>query len=289
MNVSNVGFIGLGQIGAPMAARLAGAYTLVTFDLDPHAGAEVGGAQRVERAGQLATLTDVICLSLPNGDASEQVVSELVSVPDPRATLIIELSTIGPDAAQRCAQLAEARGWRYVDAPVSGGVRGAVNGSLSVMAAGRAADIAASMPVLEHIASEPFVMGERPGLGQVMKLTNNAIALAVLPITSEALTFGAAYGLDVEQMIDVINASSGRTQRSEGMFPTSILTRTFDHGAPGETTRKDVSLFVAEARRVNSPVDIGEVVEKIYERFVEAHPRTDYSYLHEFVMTLRKS
>ncbi|MQA92777.1 MAG: NAD-binding protein, partial [Gemmatimonas sp.] len=224
----------------------------------------------------------------PNGDASEQVISALVDVPDPRARLIIELSTIGPRAAERCGELADAAGWRYVDAPVSGGVRGAVTGELSVMVAGRAADVAASMPVLQHIASKPFVMGERPGLGQVMKLANNAIALAVLPITSEALTFGAAYGLGIEEMIDVINASSGRTQRSEGMFPTSIIPRTFDHGAHGETTRKDVSLYVEEARRVESPIDIGEVVKQIYESFVETHPATDYSYLHEFVMNLRK-
>lgn len=281
-----VGFVGLGMLGSPIAARIAEKFPTVAYDI-ADGGNALSGVERTPRLEDLATRADVICLSLPHGDASTDVVTTLTSVSERRARRILELSTIGPSAAERCAVTAVEAGWGYVDAPVSGGVRPAALGQLSMMVAGAQHEVEASMPIFQQVADKRFVIGEQPGLGQAMKLTNNAIALSVLPITSEALAFGASFGLDLQVMLDVINVSSGRTQRSEVMFPTSIVPGTFDYGARGEITRKDVDLFVEEARQVGSPVMISEVVAELYHRFVEEHPNTDYSYLHRYIGELR--
>lgn len=278
-----VGFIGLGQIGAPMAGRVAERFPVVAFDADRDALERLDEAERAESAADVARRSDLVCLSLPSGAISERVVAELVATPEPRAGVIVEMSTVGPDAVRRCAALAEKAGWVVLDAPVSGGVRVAGSGGLSIMASGDPGALDRVTPVLRQIAGQVFVMGDEPGLGQVMKLTNNVIALSALPITSEALTFGEAHGLTLQAMIDVINASSGRTQRSEHMFPEVIIPETFQYGAVGEITQKDVSLFVAEASRVGSPVRIASTVRDLYSEFVAAHPRTDYSRLHTFV------
>lgn len=282
-NAATVGFVGLGHIGEPMAANVALGYPLVAYDLAPQAGANLADAPRAQDLEELARGCDLVLLSLPTGEASWQVVQDLATVRAPRARMIVELSTIGPTWAERCHGHARAAGWRYVDAPVSGGRAGAIAGTLSTMVAGADEDLSRALPVLRQFASSVFVIGDRAGLGQVMKLTNNAIALAVLPVTSEALHFGASYGLELDAMVNVINASSGRTQRSEVMFPTSIVTGRYDHGAVGEITHKDLALYVAEARRTGTPAPIGTVVSELYGSFVKAHPRTDYSYLHEFL------
>lgn len=270
-----------------MAARLSQKFRTVVYDVRGDAGDSLRNAHRVANLHEVATLSDVVCLSLPSGSASTETVENLVSEGSSPARMIIELSTIGPSVAEHCASVANDSGWRYIDAPVSGGVRPAATGQLAAMVAGATEDVDAAMPVIDQIADKRFVIGTRPGLGQVMKLVNNAIALAALPLTSEALTFGASYDLDMQAMLDVINASSGRTQRSEIMFPTSIVTGTFDYGARGEITRKDVGLFVEEARQAGSPVMISQVVERLYQEFVEKYPNTDYSYLHKYIEELR--
>ncbi len=281
-----VGFVGLGSIGAPMASRVAQRFDVVAFDVDPGRAAGRDDLTLASDLGEVATASDLVCLSLPTAEASIDVVERLVGVGDARARVIVELSTVGPGAVETCAQIAHDSAWRLVDAPVSGGIRRAATGELATMVSGQAEDIEFAMPVLKQIAQQVFVMGERPGLGQVMKLANNIIALSALPITSEAISFGGSHGLDPQAMIDVINASTGRTQRSEVMFPTSIIPQTFDYGAYGEITQKDVALFVEAARQAGTSVHIAEEVEQLYDAFVAAHPRTDYSYLHRYIEEL---
>lgn len=282
-NTPTIGFVGLGHIGEPMAARIAPAYPLVVYDLDPRSGADLADVPRVSDLRDLVRTCDLLFLSLPDGEASWQVVQAVTAVHDARAGAVVELSTVGPSWAQRCHRHASDAGWRYVDAPVSGGRSGALAGTLTTMVACPDQERTAVLPVLRRFAEHVFVVGDHAGLGQVMKLTNNAIALSVLPLTSEALTFGESYGLSLHAMLDIINASSGRTQRSEGMFRTSIASGRFDHGASGEITHKDMALYVEEARRAGTHPAIGAAVAALYGTFVEQHPGTDYSYLHEFV------
>lgn len=282
-----IGFVGLGQIGGAMAMRLAASHDVLAYDVNPDAHLRIP-AVTAASMDVLANRCELILLSLPNGAASLSAINRLGPCPHDGRGLVINLSTIGPSAAADCAATTAVSGWRYLDAPVSGGVRAAIDGSLSVMLAGSAADIGLAGPIVGRLADKSFVVGPTPGLGQAMKLVNNAIALAVLPLTSEALTFGTSHGLGLGEMLDVINASSGRTQRSEGMFLSSIVTGTFDHGATGEITRKDMELFVDEAVRAGSPTRIAEVVSTIYGEFVEGNPQTDYSFLHDHIARSRR-
>lgn len=279
-----VGFVGLGQMGGTIAVRISERFHVVAHDTDPATLAARPSLHPAADLADLARSADIVCLCLPSADVCQAVATELFAVPDTRARVLIELSTIGPEPVQRTAAAAVAAGWALVDAPVSGGVRAAPGGELTVMAAADDAALSRARPVLEQLARKVFVMGDRPGLGQVMKLTNNVIALSALPLTSEALSMGATHGLGLEDMIEVINASSGRTQRSEFMFPETILPERYDYGAVGEITYKDVSLFVAEATRVGSPTTISSLVQRLYGDFVAHHPQTDYSYLHQHVL-----
>lgn len=278
-----VGFIGLGHMGGAMAMRLTESYDVLAHDLDARA-AERFPQLVASRPDVIARECDLVLLSLPDGAASRAAIAGLGPCAHAGPGIVVDLSTIGPTAAVASAQEAARAGWSYLDAPVSGGVANAIRGTLSVMLAGSDEQLAIAGPVLARLADKPFVVGSEPGLGQAMKLVNNAIALAVLPLTSEAIALGLAHGLDLELMLGVINASSGRTQRSEGMFLSSILTGTFDHGATGEITKKDMELVVDEAMRVGTPIRIAEIVSSIYGEFVEAHPRTDYSFLHDHIV-----
>jgi 3-hydroxyisobutyrate dehydrogenase-like beta-hydroxyacid dehydrogenase len=283
---TRIGFVGLGQIGGAMALRLSRSVDVLARDADPDAHRRLPQLQTAT-AEEITRECGIVFLSLPNGTACRLAIADLGARDDDTPGLIVDLSTIGPTAAEACAEDAAKLGWRYLDAPVSGGVSAATQGALSIMLAGAPEDIALAGPIVARIADKPFIVGDTPGLGQAMKLVNNAIALSVLPLTSEALTFGVAHGLELSEMLDVINASSGRTQRSEGMFLSSIVTGSFDHGATGEITKKDMELFVEEASQVGSPIRIADVVSNIYGEFVEAHPKTDYSFLHDHIARSR--
>lgn len=270
-------------MGSPIASRLTANFRVRAFDLDEERLRQHEDLEHADGVEDLARSSEVICLCLPTGSASRYAVDEICSTNPRRARVIVEMSTIGPGLLKESAVRAAEAGMNLVDAPVSGGVRNAAAGRLSVMASGAPEAIELVRPILDRVATQVFVMGDQPGLGQVMKLTNNIIALSVLPITSEALAFGSAHGLSTEQMIDVINASSGRTQRSEVVFPNSIIPETYDHGATGEIVKKDVGLFVEAAKQSGSSTRVAEVVDRLYDDFIRDHPTTDYSYVHKYI------
>lgn len=278
-----VGIVGLGQMGGPIATCVAAAFPVLAFDLDPEAIRRVEHARPAASLAEIATRSDLILLCLPSAAACQAVVAELAAVPDVRARIVVDLSTVGPEVVIDGAAALAAVGTTLIDAPVSGGVRAALRGELAVMAAGDAEAIETARPVLDAFSSKVVVVGDRPGLAQVMKLANNIIALGVLPLMAEAVALGLRHGLDLSPMVEVINASSGRTQRSEFMYPDFIIPGTFTYGATGEITLKDVSLFLKAAEAAGTPTRLATVVVDHYRRFTEAHPQTDYSYLHEFV------
>lgn len=278
-----VGFVGLGSMGLPLAERISLEYELRAYDTDRARVALLGAAEAGESVSDIARTSDVVCLCLPSKQASQSVVKALAATTGLRVRIVVEMSTLGPTCVKENAHVLDAAGIKLVDAPVSGGVAAAAEGRLAAMVAGDRESVETVKPILDQVAANIFPMGEEPGLGQVMKLTNNIIALSVLPLTSEALLLGLSHGLEIQRMIDVINASSGRTQRSEVVFPRSIIPETFDHGATGEIAGKDVNLFVEAAEEAHSPMRIAPIVNSLYQAFVERHPQTDYSYLHRFI------
>lgn len=284
MSVASLGFIGLGSIGAPMAGRLVGAdYTVVGFDAAGTRERLPEGASEAGSVEEVASRARTIFLSLPDGDASKAVCSVIAHATGSEVQTVVDLSTIGLPAARECARILKEAEIAYADAPVSGGVPGAREGSLAVMVGADAATFEKIRPLLGPIGKNCFHMGEKPGDGQAMKLLNNFLSATALAATSEAVLSGERLGLDIEQMIEVINASTGRNTASTGKFPKSIIPRTYDYGFASMLMSKDVELYLENAKISGTPHGIGEVVARTWRDVVWNHPESDCTYLYKYL------
>lgn len=172
-----------------------------------------------------------------------------------------------------------------IDAPVSGGLKGARNGTLAVMVSGPKAAFETARPVIENFG-RIFFMGEVQGSAQTMKLANNLLAAAALAISSEAVVMGVKAGLDPKVMIDVINASSGRNSATEDKFPKSVLPRTFDFGFATGLSFKDVRLCVDEAEAMGVPMVVGSAVRQLLSVTNQLYgPESDFTCMVKTVET----
>lgn len=242
------GFIGLGHMGGAMARRLlAAGHPLVVFDLDPAARSALvaHGAVAAASARAVADAASVVFLCLPSLEATREVALQLQGGQALR--VVVETSTVGPASVRALAQAMAAGGVAVVDAPVSGGPRGAEAGTLSLMHAGAPQAVAQVLPHLRAIAGRLFDVGAQPGLAQVCKLVNNAISAAGMVAACEATVLGVKAGLDAGTLLAAINAGSGRNAATLDKFPKSILTGSFDFGGPMGLMLKDLSLFIEEA------------------------------------------
>lgn len=281
-----VGFIGLGLIGAPMAVTMAEGLETIGYDVARKPGDVLGKVRIVADIAALVAASDIVCLSLPSAKVSENVTRAIADAKPRRATTVVELSTIGMKAVEACHAIAAQAGLRYVDAPVSGGVARAATGKLSIMAAGSDDALASARPALEQISARIFVMGEKPGLGQAMKVANNIIGATSLAVTSEAVVFGTRLGLDMAKMIEVINASTGRTEPSEVKFPNSIIPRTFKQGARSAIMRKDVQLYMDDAKATGMPTFISAATDRLWGAFNDTGPDNDFSLIYKYIEDL---
>jgi 3-hydroxyisobutyrate dehydrogenase-like beta-hydroxyacid dehydrogenase len=236
-----VGFVGLGQMGAPMAINMAAAYPVLVFDIDQSNVAPVieGGGLCAQSLADFAE-APIIFLSLPNGNVVESVISGAGGFHEhaKAGTIIVDLSTIEYDRTLALAERLRKRDISFVDAPVSGMQARAEQGTLTIMCGGESADIEQLHPYFGRIASKVLHMGPT-GSGQLTKLINqllfdiNAAALAeILPIASKL-------GLDPEKVGEVVNSGTGRSYASEFFVP-HILENTFDQGYPLENAYKDL-------------------------------------------------
>ena len=254
--MAELGFIGLGIMGSRMAARLiAAGHTLVVHDVNEAAVAELvaKGANAARSAAEVASRSDVVLLSLPKPDVVEAVLTGSNGVIEgTRARMVIDTSTTGSQVIARAAPLLAAKGMTLIDAPVSGGVPGAANGTLTVMVGGDPATFAAMRPILEVIGKTVMHMGDAPGLGQAMKLVNNMLSAAGTLAAMEVMVVGAKAGLDPQKMLDVINASSGRCFGTEVKIPECVLPGTFPMRFSTDLLHKDVALGVAEAEAMGA-------------------------------------
>jgi 3-hydroxyisobutyrate dehydrogenase-like beta-hydroxyacid dehydrogenase len=229
----DIGFIGLGNMGAHMARRLVEAgHKVVVYDTRQEAIGNLAarGAVAARSPKEVADMVETVMASLPTPD----IVLKVASGPDgviegKRVKRFVDLSTTGAVMAERIFKALAARNIVQIDAPVSGGVRGAEKGTVAVMASGPRADVEAVEPALKMIGKF-FYIGERPGVGQTMKLCNNVLSAAAMAATSESMVMGVKAGLDPRIMLDVINASSGRSTATEQKFPEVVLPRSFNQG-----------------------------------------------------------
>lgn len=266
MQVGALGFVGVGRMGSLMAGHLiAAGHPVHAYDSSPEAAAQARaqGVQVLDSAAAVGEACDTVFLSLPGPDIVQRVCCEPGGLADSRrARRVIDFSTIGPRAARRAAEALGARGIDYVDAPVSGGLKGAREGTLALMVSCPQALYAALTDTL-RMFGKPFHVGEAPGQAQVMKLANNLLAAAALVVSSEAMVMGARAGLDPQTMLDVINLSSGRNSATQDKFPRSILPGTFDFGFHTGLSYKDVRLCVDEAESMGVPMVAGAVVRQM--------------------------
>lgn len=284
MSDTTIGFIGLGRMGGRISARLAAnGHPIVAFDAagtDERAG---GGVVAAASVAEVAQRCGTVALSLPHGAACLAVAAEIAATDGRTVRTVVDLSTIGMAAAEACAGTLSDAGVDYVDAPVSGGVAGASTGRMAMMISADRQVLARTRPLLEDIARNLFVVGELPGHGQAMKLLNNYVSATALAATFEAVVFGRGVGLDLQLMVDVLNASSGRTTASTDKLPRSVVPGTYDFGFAAEAMRKDVMLYLEAAIGSEAPHQLASASDGLWQRFSEACPGTDFTYLHRYL------
>jgi 3-hydroxyisobutyrate dehydrogenase-like beta-hydroxyacid dehydrogenase len=263
-----IGFIGLGNMGGPMARRLVEAgHTLVVYDTRNDAVAPLAalGAKLAASPADVADQVETVMVSLPTPQIVAKVaVAEGGVIGGKRVRRFVDLSTTGSQVAIENAAALAQKGIAQIDSPVSGGVNGAVKGTLAVMVSGPPADIDLIKSALS-VLGKVFVVGDKPGMAQTMKLANNFLSATALAATSEAVVMGVKAGLDPAVMIDVINAGSGRNTASTDKFPKAVLPRSFDAGFATALMLKDVRLALEEAKALDVPNDVMRVVAAAWE------------------------
>ncbi len=264
----DIGFIGLGKMGFPMARRLIEAkHQLTVFDQRQEAVEKLValGAQAALSTKDVADRAETVLASLPSLQASLEVATGMGGVIEgKRVRRFVDLSTVGSHMAVRIHDALAKRNIVQLDSPVSGGVGGAEKGTLAVMVSGPKADFEAVKTALDVIG-KVFFIGEKPGSAQTMKLANNLLSATAVVATSEAVVMGVKSGLDASVMVDVINAGSGMNTASRDKFPRAILPRTFDFGFTTGLMVKDVRLCLDEMKALGLSMEVAEAVGRLWE------------------------
>ena len=272
--MSRIAFIGLGNMGSPMALNLIKAgHELVVFDLSAAAlkAATDAGAKAASSANDAVAGVDAVITMLP---ASKHV--EGLYLGDSgllnhiaAGTLVMECSTIAPESTRKVAEAAKAKGIRMIDSPVSGGTGGAVAGTLTFIVGGDAADLEAAMPYLEKMGKNIFHAGDA-GAGQVAKICNNMLLGILMAGTSEALALGAANGLDPKTLSGIIAKSSGRNWATELYNPWPDVmehapaSKGYAGGFGVDLMLKDLGLAAESALNARASVPLGELARNLY-------------------------
>jgi 3-hydroxyisobutyrate dehydrogenase-like beta-hydroxyacid dehydrogenase len=278
------GFIGLGRMGGPMAANLAKAgVALAVYDKAGTAERAPPGARSAASVGEIAGACDAVFLSLPAGPDVHAVLAQAIGARGQRAVEFIDLSTIGIAAAEEAARRCAVAGLAYYDAPVSGGRAGALAATISVMWAGPRERLHAHRPALTAMAKHVFHVGTRAGQGQALKLLNNFLSATATAATAEALHFGAAQGLDLRTMLDVVNVSTGASAASQGKYLRNVLTGTFDSGFGADQMAKDLRLYREALAAAGTSGAIGRDVAALWEEAAAALGAGDHTRVFEFL------
>jgi 3-hydroxyisobutyrate dehydrogenase len=263
MAISTIGFIGIGNMGRPMAANLVkGGYQVVAYDADGRRALSFAtdtGAKSAATLGELGHQVEAVVTMLPTGKEVRACLLETeggaLAANLPEGALVIDMSSADPvGTRQTHAELAR-RGLAFVDAPVSGGVPRATDGSLAIMIGGDAAAVAAAKPVLAKMGTRLFEVGG-PGNGHAMKALNNFVAGTGFIAVAEAVLVGKSFGLDPAVMVDVMNVSTGKNFNTENVMKQHVISRQFASGFALGLLAKDVKIAadLAAAIAVESPL-----------------------------------
>ncbi|MEO0399457.1 MAG: NAD(P)-dependent oxidoreductase [Pseudomonadota bacterium] len=274
--MSSIGFIGLGRMGTPMAARLAAAGPLIVYDIDADRtaafAAEHSGTHRVEAADNpkdLAARADVIITMLP----TSAIVRDAVWTGDQSCRsslkagqLIIDMSSSDPADTKQLGEDLQSVGVGLVDAPVSGGVKRAVAGTLAVLVGGDSEEDVDRAAGLLGAVGDPIVKVGALGSGHIMKALNNLLSATTLAASAEVLAAGAAAGINPNVMLDVLNASSGRNNSTETKIRQFVYSGTFGSGFALDLMVKDLDLADAILQRSGTSASITSATRETWKR-----------------------
>lgn len=284
-----IGFVGIGNMGRPMAANVAKAgFPLSVMDIDVNRAlsfAQATGARAADSAADLAGASDVVVTMLPTGREVRQALLEaeggaLAKGLKPGA-VVIDMSSADPVGTRALGPELKARGIALVDAPVSGGMPRAETGTLAIMVGGDdEAAIARAMPLLQAMGKQIFRTGPL-GSGHAMKALNNYVLAAAFAASSEALILGAKFGLDPKAMIDVLNASSGRNAATEGPIKDQVVTGKYAAGFALALMAKDVGIARAMAKATGADAPLVDLVGRLWAEARDTMPAgSDFTTAH---------
>ena len=255
----SIGFIGMGRMGGRMARRFVDrGWQVYGADPDPEVRSGFASVKFVsfeDAPCAVALRATTTVLSLPSPQVYVDVVEASGGLAHANGSgrTIIDTSTSGLSTARRCAARLVDAGYDVLDAPVSGGISGAEQGTLSVMAAGSRAKFDEHFEILKIIGENVFFVGDQVGQGQVMKVVNNILSLSALSATAEATAVARKAGISLSASLDILNVSSGRNTATSSKFPHSVVTRSFNFGFPISGALKDAKLFEAAAEELGVP------------------------------------
>jgi 2-hydroxy-3-oxopropionate reductase len=264
--MTNIAFIGLGIMGSPMAVHLANAgHTVTGYDRSPDALEPLvaAGGRGAGSIAEAVADAEVISVMVPDSPDVQEVLTGVDGVFGNAKSggLIIDFSSIRPDITTELAKQAAAHGFRYLDAPVSGGQAGAVNAALSIMVGGDAADFAAAEPIFGAVGKTVVHVGPS-GSGQTVKAANQLIVAANIQALAEAVVFLEAYGVDIEAALRVLGgglAGSKVLDQKQG----NMLSRSFPPGFRIQLHNKDMGIVTAAAREAGVVIPLGSLVAQL--------------------------
>jgi len=264
--MTKIAFIGLGIMGSPMAVHLAKAgHQVVGFNRTPDKAQPLvqAGGQAAESIAEAVRDAEVVAVMVPDSPDVRDVLTgeDGVFANAAAGTLVVDFSSIRPDVTVELAELAQEKGFRLLDAPVSGGEAGAVNAALSIMVGGAEADFSAAKPLLD-VVGETVVHVGPSGSGQTVKAANQLIVAGNIQLLAEAVIFLEAYGVDTKAAIEVLGGglagSKVLDQKGEKM-----LARSFDPGFRIELHHKDLGIVTSAAREAGVVVPLGALVAQL--------------------------
>jgi 3-hydroxyisobutyrate dehydrogenase len=289
-----IGFIGTGTMGQPMLANLIKkGCEVIAFDIVPAAleAAVRLGAKQADSVREAAAIGDLVITMLPSSANVEAVYLGAGGIAEAASAgrLCVDMSTIDPGTSQRVAARLKEHSIRFLDAPVSGGVGGAVAGTLAIMVGGDTGDLEEARPALAAMGSNIIDVGP-VGAGEVAKLCNNLISGSALIAVAEAFRIGEAFGVDAQILTDAIARSSGATWVMEHMHPVpgivdgAASNRQYAPGFMTDLMAKDLALAVSAAREKRVPVVVAPAAQQLY-RLASSHGlgRKDFSSVYQFL------
>jgi 3-hydroxyisobutyrate dehydrogenase-like beta-hydroxyacid dehydrogenase len=282
MQEMKIGFIGLGAMGKPMAKNLIRAgLRVIVYNRTIAKTKELRemGASVAVTPKDLASDSQVVIVNVSNSpDVEEVLLGKEGAIHGSRpGTIVIDMGTSYPSSTLKICKILQEKGVEMLDAPVSGGVKGAEEGTLSIMVGGRREIFEKCKPVLSAMGKNIFYQGES-GSGHITKAINNFVSAAAITALTEALVMAKKAGLSPMKVLEVLKVSSGRSYQAEQALPQFVLTRKFDAGFLLGLMKKDLNIFASLGDDYQTPMFLGNLVHQLWDVAArEIGPQNDYT------------